>query len=70
MIAKAFGYLCHADPAGPAAGHKSSMLQDLERGRHAEIDALLLAPQALARSAGVRVPVLDTIISLVGHKFS
>jgi len=67
-IAHAHGYACQVDASGPAPGHKSSMLQDFERGRRAEIDAVLLAPQAFAREARLATPVLDTIIQLVCFK--
>ena len=51
-----------------AIGHKPSMLQDYERGRPMEIEAQLMAPLALARSAGVATPTLDMIIPLAAHK--
>ncbi len=44
------------------------MLQDLEQGRPAEIDAILVAVQAFARSAGVPVPHLDTIAALLTQR--
>jgi 2-dehydropantoate 2-reductase len=51
--------------AGTLAGHKMSMLQDLERGRHLEIDALVTAVQELARLTQVSTPVIDAVGALV-----
>lgn len=45
--------------------HKPSLLQDLERGRPMEIDAMLAAPLELARMAGVATPTLDLLVGLV-----
>ena len=74
-IAKALGVDVDAAPSRPsggqvsgAIGHKPSMLQDYERGRPMEIEAQLMAPLALARSAGVDAPVLASIAALVAHK--
>jgi 2-dehydropantoate 2-reductase len=67
-IAASQGFACALDPAGPAAGHKSSMLQDHERGRRAEYEALLAMPQAFARAAGIDTPVLDTIAGLAAFR--
>ena len=51
-----------------AVGHKPSMLQDYERGRPMEIDALLAAPHAMARAAGVSTPTLDVLVPLAARK--
>jgi 2-dehydropantoate 2-reductase len=48
--------------------HKSSMLQDLERGRPLEIDALLGAVVEMARLVGVATPMCDTILGLVRQR--
>lgn len=45
--------------------HKTSMLQDLERGRPMEIDALVTAVQEMARMVGVDTPYIDTVLALV-----
>ncbi len=45
--------------------HKTSMLQDLERGRPMEIDALVTAVQEMGRVVGVETPVIDIVLSLV-----
>ena len=53
--------------AGAAAvgAHKTSMLQDLERGRPMEIDALVTAVQEMGRLVEVPTPVIDTVLALV-----
>jgi 2-dehydropantoate 2-reductase len=54
--------------AGSIAGHKMSMLQDLERGRSLEIDALVTAVQELGRLAGVATPMVDAMLALVQER--
>jgi 2-dehydropantoate 2-reductase len=49
---------------GPAPAHKPSLLQDYELGRAMEIDALVRAPAAFARAAGLSTPMLDLIAGL------
>lgn len=51
--------------AGSLSGHKMSMLQDLERGRRLEIDALVTAVQELGRLTGVATPVVDAVLALI-----
>ena len=51
--------------AGSLTGHKMSMLQDLERGRRLEIDALVTAVHELGRLTGVSTPSVDTVLALV-----
>ncbi|MGO9037668.1 MAG: 2-dehydropantoate 2-reductase [Steroidobacteraceae bacterium] len=48
--------------------HKMSMLQDLERGRSLEIDALVTAVQELGRLAGVSTPLIDAVLALVQER--
>jgi 2-dehydropantoate 2-reductase len=51
---------------GAAVGaHKTSMLQDLERGRPMEIDALVTAVQEMGRLVEVPTPTIDTVLALV-----
>jgi 2-dehydropantoate 2-reductase len=50
--------------SGPAPEHKPSILQDYELGRAMEIDALVRAPAAFARAAGLSTPMLDLIAGL------
>jgi 2-dehydropantoate 2-reductase len=54
--------------AKKVGAHKSSMLQDLERGRPLEIDALLGAVVEMARLVGVATPMCDTILGLVRQR--
>jgi 2-dehydropantoate 2-reductase len=56
------------DAAGKAAGHKMSMLQDLERGKSMEIDALVTAVQELGRLTGVATPTIDLLLALVQER--
>ena len=51
--------------AGSVVGHKMSMLQDLERGRSMEIDALVTAVQELGRMSNVPTPGIDVVLALV-----
>ena len=51
--------------AGKAVGHKMSMLQDLERNRSMEIDALVTAVQELGRLTHVPTPTIDILLALV-----
>jgi len=51
--------------AAGVGAHKTSMLQDLERGRPMEIDALVTAVTELGRVAGVTTPTIDTVLALV-----
>ncbi|MEQ9812224.1 MAG: 2-dehydropantoate 2-reductase [Azospirillaceae bacterium] len=51
---------------GAAVGsHKTSMLQDLERGRPMEIDALVTGVQEMGRLTGVPTPTIDTVLALI-----
>jgi 2-dehydropantoate 2-reductase len=50
--------------SGPAPDHKPSILQDFELGRAMEIDALVRAPAAFARAAGLSTPMLDLMAAL------
>ncbi len=56
--------------AGAAAvgAHKTSMLQDLERGRPMEIDALVGAVQELGRLAGIDTPTIDAVLAIVRQR--
>lgn len=48
--------------------HKMSMLQDLERGRSLEIDALVTAVQELGRLTEVATPTIDTVLTLIQER--
>jgi 2-dehydropantoate 2-reductase len=54
--------------AGSIGGHKMSMLQDLERGRSLEIDALVTAVQELGRLTGVATPTVDVVLALIQER--
>ena len=56
--------------AGAAAvgAHKTSMLQDLERGRPMEIDALVSAVQEMGRLVEVPTPTVDIVLALVRQR--
>ena len=56
--------------AGAAAvgAHKTSMLQDLERGRPVEIDALLTVVQEMGRLVKVETPTIDVVLPLVQQR--
>jgi 2-dehydropantoate 2-reductase len=56
------------DGGGEVGAHKTSMLQDLERGRPMEIDALLGAAVELARLAEVPTPNCDAVLALVRQR--
>ncbi|MEW6634917.1 MAG: 2-dehydropantoate 2-reductase [Pseudomonadota bacterium] len=51
--------------AGDVGEHKTSMLQDLERGRPMEIDALVTAVQELGRLTDRPTPTIDSVLALV-----
>ncbi len=53
-----------AGAAGVGA-HRTSMLQDLERGRAMEIDALVTSVQELGRLTGRPTPTVDMVLALV-----
>ena len=54
--------------ARAVGAHKTSMLQDLERGRPLEIDALVTAVQELGRLTGVATPLIDVVLALVRQR--
>lgn len=69
-VAAAHGVVLDDDPEtryGPSRvypDHRPSILQDYELGRPMEIEAIVRAPVAFARSAGVDTPTLDAIESI------
>ena len=56
--------------AAAAGDHKMSMLQDLERGRSLEIDALVGVVQELGRLTGVNTPMVDALLALITERAS
>jgi 2-dehydropantoate 2-reductase len=51
--------------AARVGAHKTSMLQDLERGRPLEIDAMLTSVQELGRLVELDTPHIDAVLALV-----
>ncbi len=51
--------------AARVGAHRTSMLQDLERGRGLEIDALLTSVQEMGRMVEVESPTIDMVLALV-----
>jgi 2-dehydropantoate 2-reductase len=56
------------DGAAEVGDHKSSTLQDFERGRPMEIDALVAAVAELGRLVGIPTPAIDMIYALVRQR--
>jgi len=56
------------DEAKAVGAHKTSMLQDLERGRSMEIDALLTVIQEMGQLVSVPAPTIDTVLALVQQR--
>jgi len=57
-------------PGGQASrpsDHKPSMLQDYELGRPMEVEAILAAPCAFARAAGLDTPMLDALTAITAR---
>lgn len=53
------------DGAANVGAHRTSMLQDLDKGRPLEIDALLTAVQEMGRLVKVHTPYIDAVLGLV-----
>ncbi len=54
--------------ARKVGAHKTSMLQDLERGRAMEIDALVTVVQELGKVVDVPTPTIDIVHALVSQR--
>ncbi len=54
--------------AAKVGAHKTSMLQDLERGRTMEIDALVTVVQELGRMINAPTPTIDTVLALIQQR--
>ncbi len=54
--------------AGAVGAHKTSMLQDLERGRAMEIDPLVTVVQELGRLTDTPTPTIDVVLGLVQQR--
>ena len=51
--------------AAGVGAHRTSMLQDLDKKRPLEIDALLTSVQEMGQLANIRTPYIDTVLALV-----
>ncbi|WJR80794.1 2-dehydropantoate 2-reductase [Bradyrhizobium sp. NP1] len=73
-IAETFGVAFRVDVerriegARKVGAHKTSMLQDLERGRPMEIDPLVTVVQEMGRLTSIPTPALDTVLALVAQR--
>lgn len=56
------------DGAAAVGPHKTSMLQDLERGRPMEIDALVTVVQELGRLTEIPTPTIDLVLALLQQR--
>ena len=67
-IARALGCEVHLDVDSAFAGasrHKPSIVQDLERGRPLELDAMFTVPAEFGKMLGVKTPMLDLFVTLM-----
>jgi 2-dehydropantoate 2-reductase len=73
-IAETFGVKFRVDVdrriegARNVGAHKTSMLQDLERGRPMEIDPLVTVVQEMGRLTNIPTPALDAVLALVAQR--
>ncbi len=56
------------DGAAAVGAHKTSMLQDLERGRSMEIDALVTVVQEMGQLTEVPTPRIDIVLALIQQR--
>jgi 2-dehydropantoate 2-reductase len=54
--------------AGAVGAHKTSMMQDLERGRPMEIDPVVTVVQEIGRLLAMPTPTIDTVLALVQQR--
>jgi 2-dehydropantoate 2-reductase len=64
----AMGLEARLQSAGEVGAHKTSMLQDLERGRPMEIDALVKVVSELGQLVSVPTPTIETVYHLVAMR--
>ncbi len=73
-IAETFGVKFRVDVerriegARKVGAHKTSMLQDLERGRPMEIDPLVTVVQEMGRLTKIPTPAIDTVLALTQQR--
>ena len=56
--------------AAKVGSHKTSMLQDYERGKELELDALVVAVKEIADLLDIKTPTIDKILHTVKEKIS
>ncbi len=56
--------------AAKVGSHKTSMLQDYERGKELELDALVVAVKEIAYLLDIKTPTIDRILHTVTEKIS
>lgn len=56
------------DGAASVGAHRTSMLQDIDKGRPIELDALLGVVQEMARIVDVETPAIDTVLALAKQR--
>ena len=56
--------------AAKVGSHKTSMLQDYERGKELELDALIIAVKEIGNLLGIITPTIDKILYAVKEKIS
>ena len=56
--------------AAKVGSHKTSMLQDYERGKELELEALVVAVKEIADLLGIKTPTIDRILHTVTEKIS
>lgn len=56
------------DGAAAVGAHRTSMLQDLDKGRPMEIDALVSAVQEMGRLVDIPTPTIDVVLALVRQR--
>jgi len=54
--------------AAEVGAHKTSMLQDLEKRKPMEIDALVASVQEMARLVGIETPYIDSVLGLIQQR--
>lgn len=54
--------------AAEVGPHKTSMLQDLEKSKPMEIDALVTAVQEMGRLVGIETPYIDSVLGLIQQR--
>ena len=58
------------DGAAKVGSHKTSMLQDYERGKELELDALVVAVKEIGGLLSIKTPIIDKILYEVKEKIS